>query len=170
MKRGLLVFAFLIWPFYISSATAETEAIFSPKESIKEIILKEVESTTSTLELAIHEITSLDMAQALLRAKQRGVRVRLIVDAKQAKVKSSKVTYLIHQGILVKVLGGKERRVMNHRFTILDGKKVIGGSFNWTETSEKWNYENIVILTEGEVVAAYQREFDRLWREKRVIK
>ena len=149
---------------------AESEAIFSPKESIKESILKGVESATFTLDLAIHEITSLDMAQALLKAKQRGVKVRLIVDAKQAKAKSSRVTYLIHQGILVKVLGGKEREVMNHRFTILDGRKVMAGSFNWTEASEKWNYENILILTEEEVVAAYQREFDRLWREKRVIK
>ena len=165
-----MLFLFSLWIFYISPAMAETEAIFSPGESIKESILKEVESTTSTLDLAIHEITSLDMAQALLKAKQRGVKVRLIVDSKQAKAKSSQVTYLIHQGILVKVLGGKERGVMNHRFTILDGKKVMAGSFNWTETSEKWNYENIVILTEGEVVAAYQKEFDKLWREKRVIK
>ena len=149
---------------------AEIEVIFSPRESIKESILSGVESTTSTLDLAIHEITSLDMAQALLKAKQRGVKVRLIVDSKQAKAKSSQVTYLIHQGISVKALGGKEKSVMNHRFTILDGRKVMAGSFNWTEASEKWNYENIIILTEGEMVAAYQKEFDRLWRERRVIR
>jgi phosphatidylserine/phosphatidylglycerophosphate/cardiolipin synthase-like enzyme len=168
MKKGLLLFLILI--FHSSPVMADIEVIFSSRESIKESILKGVESATSTLDLAIHEIASLDMAQALLKAKQRGVKVRLIVDSKQAKAKSSQVTYLIHQGIPVKAIGGKERGVMNHRFTILDGKKVVAGSFNWTEGSEKWNYENIVILTEGEVVVAYQKEFDRLWREKRVIK
>jgi len=110
------------------------------------------------------------MAQALIKAKQRGVRVRVIADSKQANMKTSKITYLIQQGILVKVLGGKEKEVMNHRFAILDGKRVLTGSFDWSEASLKWNYENILILHESEVVATYQKEFDRLWREKRVIK
>jgi cardiolipin hydrolase len=170
MKKGLLLFLFSIFIFHSSPGMAEIEVIFSPRESIKESIIKGMESTTSTLDLAIHEITSLDMAQALLKAKQRGVKVRLIVDSKRAKAKSSQVTYLINHGIPVKTLGGKGRRVMNHRFTIFDGKKVLAGSFDWTEASEKWNYENIIILAEGEAVAAYQKEFDRLWREKRVIK
>jgi cardiolipin hydrolase len=77
---------------------------------------------------------------------------------------------LIQQGILVKVLGRKEKGVMNHRFVILDGKRILMGSFDWPDASLKWNYENILILHESEVVATYQKEFDRLWREKRVIK
>lgn len=169
-KGGLFLLLFLIGALQESPAIAEIETLFSPGVSIKESILKEMESTTSVLDLAIHEMTSLDMAQALIKAKQRGVRVRVIADSKQANMKISKVTYLIQQGILVKVLGGKEKEVMNHRFAILDGKRVLTGSFDWSEASLKWNYENILILHESEVVATYQKEFDRLWREKRVIK
>ena len=128
-----------------------------------------MESTTSTLDLAIREITSLEMAQSLVKARQRGVKVRVIADSKQANMRTSKITYLIQQGILVKVLGGKEKGVMNLRFAILDGKRVFTGSFDWTEASLKWNYENILIIHESETVAIYQKEFDRLWREKRVI-
>ena len=169
-KGGLFLLLFLIGALQESPAIAEIETLFSPEVSIKESILKEMESTTSVLDLAIHEITSLDMAQALVKAKQRGVRVRVIADSKQANIRTSKITYLIQQGILVKVLGGKEKEVMNHRFAILDGKRVLTGSFDWSEASLKWNYENILILHESEVVATYQKEFDRLWREKRVIK
>ena len=160
----------MIYFFRESPVMAEVEAIFTPQESIKAYILREVESTTSTLDLAIHDITSLDMAQALSKAKQRGVKVRIVADSKQSKMKLSQVAYLIHQGIPVKVLGGKEQGVMNHRFFILDGKKVVTGSFNWTETSEKWNYENILTLSEVEAVSLYQKEFERLWREKRMIR
>jgi phosphatidylserine/phosphatidylglycerophosphate/cardiolipin synthase-like enzyme len=152
-----------------SFASGETDAVFSPERSIKEILLKEVESTTSTIDVAVREITSPDMANALLKAKGRGVKVRVIADSKQAKMKSSQITYLIHQGIPVKVLRGKDYGVMNHRFAILDSKKVVTGSFDWSEASEKWNYENIVILRDSEGVASYEREFERLWREKRVI-
>ena len=169
-KGGLFLLLFLIGALQESPAIAEIETLFSPEVSIKESILKEMESTTSTLDLAIREITSLDMAQALVKAKQRGVKVRVIADSKQANMKTSKITYLIQQGIPVKVLGGKEKGVMNHRFAILDGKRVLTGSFDWSEASLKWNYENILILHESEVVATYQKEFDRLWREKRVIK
>jgi len=168
-KGGLFLFLFLIGALQSSSAIAEIETLFSPGGSIKENLQKEVESTASTLDLAIHEITSLEMAQILVKAKQRGVKVRVIADSKQANIRTSKITYLIQQGILVKVLGGKEKGVMNHRFMILDGKRVLIGSFDWSEASLNWNYENILILNESEVVASYQKEFDRLWREKRVI-
>jgi phosphatidylserine/phosphatidylglycerophosphate/cardiolipin synthase-like enzyme len=160
---------FLILVLQGSPAIAETETIFSPEGSIKESILNEIESATTTLDLAIHEITSLDMAQALVKAKQRGVKVRIVADSKQAKLRSSQVNYLIHQGIPVKVLGGKEKGVMNHRFAILDGKRVLTGTFDWSETSAKWNYESILMINESEVVAAFQKEFEILWREKRVI-
>jgi phosphatidylserine/phosphatidylglycerophosphate/cardiolipin synthase-like enzyme len=169
-KITALFFFFAWWVFLVSPAGAEVEVLFSPERAIKEHVLKEVESTTSTLDLAIHEITSSDMAQAFLKAKGRGVKVRMIADSKQAKMKSSKITYLIHQGILVKVLGGKGEGLMNHRFAILDGKKVITGSYDWSRFLESSSYENVLILTDSDVVASYQKEFDRLWREKRVVK
>jgi cardiolipin hydrolase len=169
-QKIIIIFLFFVTILLNSSASAEVEVLFSPEGSIKGRLLKEVESTTSTLELAIHDITSFDIVQALLKAKQRGVKVRIIADSKQAKMRSSQITYLIHQGIPVKVLGGKEKGLMNHRFAILDGQKVITGSYDWSRALERWNYENVLILTDSEVVASYQREFDRLWREKRVIK
>jgi phospholipase D len=165
-----LFFFFAWWVFFVSPAGAEIEVLFSSEGAIKEHVLKEIESTTSTLDLAVPEITSSDMAQAFLKAKERGVKVRIIADSRQAKMKSSKITYLIHRGILVKVLGGKEKGLMNHRFAILDGKKVITGSYDWSRFLESSSYENVLILTDSDGVASYQKEFDRLWREKRVVK
>jgi phosphatidylserine/phosphatidylglycerophosphate/cardiolipin synthase-like enzyme len=171
LRKIILLFLFFVLLALMDSPVlAEVEVLFSPEGAIKGRLLKEVESTTSTLELAISDMTSFDMVQALLKAKQRGVKVRIIADSKQAKMKSSQITYLIHQGIPVKVLGGKEKGSMNYRFAILDGQKVITGSYDWSGALERWHYENVLILTDSEVVAFYQREFDRLWREKRVIK
>jgi phosphatidylserine/phosphatidylglycerophosphate/cardiolipin synthase-like enzyme len=174
MRKVVFIVVLSLWIFQISPQTsraiAENETLFSPGVSIKESILKEMESTASTLDLAIHGITSLDMAEALVKAKQRGVKVRIVADSKQAKIKTSQINTLIHQGIPVKVLGGKEKGVMNHRFAIFDGKRVLTGSFDWSEASAKWNYENLLMINESETVANFQREFERLWREKRVIK
>ncbi len=149
---------------------SETEVLFSPDQSIQEALLKEIESAQSTIDLAVREITSQTLTQALVRAKGRGVTVRVITDSKQAKMKSSKITSLIQEGISVKVLKGKDHGVMDHRFVIFDGKKAVTGSFDWSEASEKWNYGGILVLSETEVVISYQKEFERLWREKRVIR
>jgi phosphatidylserine/phosphatidylglycerophosphate/cardiolipin synthase-like enzyme len=152
-----------------SLASAGTDVLFSPDQSIQEALFNEMESAQSTIDLAIHEITSQSLAQALLKTKEKGVKIRIIADSKQAKMKSSKITFLINAGIPVKVLRGKDHGVMNYRFAIFDGKKVITGSFDWSEASEKWNYENLIVIREAEVVTSYQREFERLWREKRII-
>jgi phosphatidylserine/phosphatidylglycerophosphate/cardiolipin synthase-like enzyme len=170
MKKGELFFLlFLLGFFQSSSAFAQIETLFSAEGNLKENLLKEIESATSTLDLAIHEITSFEMAQVLVKARQRGIKVRVIADAKQAKLRTSKITYLIQQGVLVKVLGGKEKGVMNLRFAIFDEKKVLMGSFDWSDDSLRWNYENLLMIDESETVTIFQKEFDRLWREKRVI-
>ncbi len=171
MRQRIILSLFLIaWVFPYPSSSAEIEAVFSPEGGIKEYLLKEIESTTAAIDLALYEVTSSDLAQALSKARQRGVRIRMIADSRQAKKKESQVTYLISQGILTKVLGSQERSVMNHRFAILDGKKIVTGSFSWSEASDRWNFENIIVCADTEASAAYQREFDRLWREKRVIR
>jgi phosphatidylserine/phosphatidylglycerophosphate/cardiolipin synthase-like enzyme len=173
MKKIVSAILLLIWfltLLQLSEAGAEVEVFFSPEGEMKGSILAEIESSRETIDVAIHEITSLDIAQALSKAKQRGVKVRVITDSKQSKVKSSRITSLVTQGVQVKILKGKEKGVMNHRFAIFDGKKVLTGSFNWSEGSENLNYENMVIFNDKEAVGPFQNEFDRLWREKRVIK
>jgi cardiolipin hydrolase len=170
MKKALLIILFLSGLFQWPLKTVRAEIFFSPRESIKEVILKEVDTATSTIDLAMVEITSPDMARALLHAKQLGVKVRIVTDSRRSNSKSSQITYLIRGGIQVKVLGRGKRGVMNHRFVILDGTRVITGSYKWSEAAEKWNYENILLSRESEAVASYQKEFEILWREKRTIK
>jgi phosphatidylserine/phosphatidylglycerophosphate/cardiolipin synthase-like enzyme len=170
MRFSLRCFApLLLLVLQTSLVFAETEVLFSSDQSIQGTLLNEMESTNSTIDLAIREITSKPLAQALLKAKERGIAIRIITDSKQAKRRSSKITYLIQEGVPVKILRGKDHGVMNYRFAILDGKKVMTGSFDWSEASEKRNYENLLILWESDTVASYQKEFERLWREKRVV-
>lgn len=170
MKRIFLALLFLLLYLSESPAAAEIEALFSTEVNIRKALLKEIETLSETLDLALYEITSTDLIQALARAKERGVKVRVVTDSKQARIKSSRVNLLIKQGISVKTLGGKEKGTMNHRFAILDGKKVITGSHDWFAGSGKGDYESILIIQDNDLADSYQKEFERLWREKRVIK
>lgn len=169
MKRILLTLLFLLIFLAGTPAAAEIEVLFPMEVNIRDALLKEIETLSETLDLALYEITSADLVQTLVKAKERGVKIRVVTDSKQARMKSSRVSFLIKRGISVKTLGGKEKGSMNHRFAILDGRKVITGSYDWSKGSARGDYESILIIQENELADSYQKEFERLWREKRVI-
>lgn len=52
---------------------------------------------------------------------------------------------------------------MHHKFALVDGKKLITGSLNWTLTAVQSNKENVMITEEPALVQPYQQEFQRLW-------
>lgn len=52
---------------------------------------------------------------------------------------------------------------MHHKFALVDGKKLISGSLNWTLTAVQSNKENIMVTEEPELVGPYQQEFQKLW-------
>jgi len=54
---------------------------------------------------------------------------------------------------------------MHHKFAIFDRRLVATGSYNWTQSAERANYENLVLLDDPDLVARFVREFQRLWRE-----
>ncbi len=52
---------------------------------------------------------------------------------------------------------------MHHKFALVDGKRLITGSLNWTLTAVQSNKENIMVTEEPELVGPYQQEFLKLW-------
>jgi phosphatidylserine/phosphatidylglycerophosphate/cardiolipin synthase-like enzyme len=56
---------------------------------------------------------------------------------------------------------------MHHKFAIFDDRLVATGSYNWTQSAERANYENLILLDDPKVVARFTEEFQRLWRLSR---
>lgn len=53
---------------------------------------------------------------------------------------------------------------MHHKFCIIDLKKVITGSFNWTNKAN-FNNENISVIEQREQGEAYAQEFLKLIKD-----
>ena len=45
-------------------------------------------------------------------------------------------------------------------------RRVLTGSFNWNNTAELVNDENMITLTDPGIVAGYEEEFRELWGEQ----
>ena len=140
------------------------EAYFSPDGGVAHRIIKAIDSSTSSIDLAIFDLTSLDIKSALERAKNRGVKIRIAADSRQAKGTHSVVQSLINEGFNIKIVHGIGRGIMHNKFAIFDNKLLVTGSYNWTNNSEHFNYENAIFITDTNVIRQYQKDFDNIWQ------
>lgn len=52
---------------------------------------------------------------------------------------------------------------MHHKFAVVDGRRLVTGSLNWTLTAVQSNLENVLVTEEGALVRPFVDEFRRLW-------
>lgn len=140
---------------------------FSAGQGIEWIIECEIDNAGKRIDAAVYTFTSRPLAQALVDAQKRGVRVRVILDPSNASGSYSKAAYLVKNGIEVRTEKGAG--LMHHKFALLDDSVLITGSFNWTASAEAENDENILLLKGFPATCrSYSREFERIWHEGKV--
>ena len=57
------------------------------------------------------------------------------------------------------------RSIMHNKFAVFDGKMVETGSFNWTTSADRYNFENALFISDPAVAARYESEFERIWEQ-----
>lgn len=142
---------------------------FSAGQGIEWIVEREIDNAVKRIDVAVYTFTSRPLAQALVDAHERGVRVRVLLDPAQAAKEYSKASYLANYGIDVRTEKGAG--LMHHKFVLIDDSVLITGSFNWTASAEAENDENILLLKGFPATCrSYSREFERIWRQGGVWK
>lgn len=160
-----LSLSIVITLFVSNTLYARTEVLFSPKGSIKDTIIKTIISSEKTIDIAAFTFTAGDIAEALYNAKERGVKIRIIIDQKQDKERYQVLEFLKEEGLYPQFLKGNIGGSMNNTFAIFDGKLLVTGSYNWTEYAEKFNYENAIFIDESDVIERYEKEYESLYDE-----
>ncbi len=137
---------------------------FSPVDDPMEtVVIPSVMNAKKNIDIAIFYLTHVSLTQALLHAKERGVQIRVIIDASGAANEFSKHPILRKAGIPVKVenWGGK----MHAKAMMIDGHTVIGGSMNFTKAGTSRNDENVVLIHSTRIAPKYQAGFEKLWQQ-----
>jgi len=143
------------------SKPPRTAVRFSPGTDCRSLILHEIQSCSSALDICVFTISDDILADAILQAHRRGIRVRILTDQDKSLDKGSDVLDLRERG--VEVLLDTSRWHMHHKFAIFDKRRLLNGSFNWTLSATQRNQENILVTDNPDVVAPYLKEFEKLW-------
>ena len=122
-------------------------------------ILKNINGARSSIDAAAYLITAKDIVDALKAARQRGVRIRIVLDKNNREGTAPTMALFAKSGIGV-WLDGKHKDV-HDKYMLIDGRIVITGSFNFIDESEETNAENLLIIeNKPKIFAAYEANFE----------
>lgn len=174
MKLSIKFFCGAILIFMFLELNPHSEVFFSPDDSPTKRLIEQINLTQRRIYAAVYMLTDKQVAEALVRAKYRGVSVKIIVDKASAEYEYGKANMLRDAGIEVSVFteGGKPSKysaLMHNKFALLDNK-VWTGSFNWTKSANQKNQENVILTTNKKVCKRFEDHFEVLKKRCQLYK
>lgn len=131
---------------------------FTPGQACTQQINNQILSAHDSILVQAYNFSSKPIADALIAANNQGVSVKVILDKSQLTQRSSLLHYIVNAGIPVWI--DSKLAIAHNKIMILDEKKVITGSFNFTDAAQKRNAENVVFITDNTLAYEYTKNWE----------
>lgn len=151
-----------------NSQSAILDTCFSPKGDCDAKLVAFLDQATESIDMAIYDLTLPSVATSIQNAQQRGVKVRIVADRKSAATKMSKIKSLQGNGIDIKLWSGltsDNQGLMHNKFTVVDGRLLETGSYNYSTSATHRNAENQIYINDADTVSKYSADFEDLWSQ-----
>ena len=145
-----------------SQESGKVEAYFSPGETCAKQIISLIRSAKKSIDICVFTISDDSISREIVKAHQRKIPVRIITDDDKANDLGSDIGLFIKKGIDVKMDNSPSH--MHHKFAIFDEKTLVNGSFNWTRSASRYNQENVVVMSNPNLVKTFLNTFENLWK------
>ena len=164
------------------------DVLFAPHSKRSEdhglqLIAQHLSAAKRSIDLALFVFSAQSLTDVLAQRVQSGVAIRLLADPGFASRSFSEVLDLLGVALsdrfcklekgnrpLAKPLRGvgsprlARGDKLHHKFAVIDQRKVITGSFNWSPSAAHQNDETLLVIHSPELAAHFTREIDRMWR------
>ena len=149
-------------------------------DNLEKVLIKFIGGARETLDIAVQELEFKPIAKAIIAAKQRGVRVRIVLEGEYLTLNKpmpdpwiakgkNEANRKIHNALLrarIETHTDFNPATFHQKFIIRDveGNKaaLLTGSTNFTPTGTYKNFNHIVIIRSKRVARVYQGEFDEI--------
>jgi len=133
---------------------------FKKNREIHPFLYDTLEQARISIRAAIAWFTDPELFKLLMYKKNKGVEITVILNNDVINRTLTDLGMLEDcirfSNILLKDY------IMHHKFCIIDNKKVLTGSYNWTVRARRHNNENLLCIEIPNIVSEYQKEFDSL--------
>ncbi|MCB4389685.1 phosphatidylserine/phosphatidylglycerophosphate/cardiolipin synthase family protein [Synechococcus sp. MU1617] len=163
------------------------DALFSPHPKRDanhglNLLADQLEAARERIDMALFVFSAQQLTNVLRDQIERGVEFRLVADPGFASRPFSEVLDLLGvtlpdhsckveagnhplqqglKGIGTPRLARGDK--LHHKFAVIDQRKVITGSFNWSPSAAHTNDETLLVIHSAKLAAHFTREMDRLW-------
>jgi phospholipase D len=164
MRYILLLILCLSYTCYADVFSSDTsyKVCFTPQENCTAELVDLIDSAQHTVHLQAFSFTSWDIANALVRADKRGIKVLVLFDKSLFKAPYNKKTkFLQHNGINIRL--DPADNIAHNKVIIIDDTAVETGSFNYTYSAQHYNAENTLIIYSKKLASQYLANWHRRW-------
>lgn len=135
------------------------QVAFSPHGGATQLVVGTLTHAQKEVLVQAYSFTSAPIAQALVDAKKRGVRIDVILDKSQRTEHYSEADFIAHAGIPVSI--DAAHAIAHNKVMVIDDETVITGSFNFTKAAEEHNAENVLILHDPALATQYKANWQK---------
>jgi phosphatidylserine/phosphatidylglycerophosphate/cardiolipin synthase-like enzyme len=138
-------------PVWAARQPLELTACFMPGEDCSTFIVGQIDAAKTELLVQAYYATSPTILQALGKAKARDVDVKVLLDKRNEQRQYNGVTYLLNHGIAVLI--DDQVKIAHNKVIVIDRQHLITGSFNFTQSAQKRNAENVLLIANAPELA-----------------
>jgi phosphatidylserine/phosphatidylglycerophosphate/cardiolipin synthase-like enzyme len=131
---------------------------------LREQLVEHIGKAHSSIDLVVYDIRSNDIADALIAAKRRAVRIRVIVDNAHSDVPTPQEQALEDEGIAIKRVNGASRELLHEKCILFDGNLASTPSYNRSAKSLKGEDFDNSFSNDKALIAHLKSQFDAVWQ------
>ena len=146
-----IVFSFIL----LTSITFAADLNFlAPKDDVNFHVKRAIDRSSQSIDMAIVDVKSKEIAEALVLASKKGVAVRILFSKKKLIGNNSHLKHLLNSGIKAWILEDTSVNIDN--FAIFDKRILLVGSFHLNQNK----FQNITFTNDKNSIQQYQGRFD----------
>ena len=161
MMRVLTAMVFIMaFSGSASGSPAEVNTCFTPAQRCGSMIVAAIDGARTEVLVQAYSFTSRPIVSALISAARRGVAVSVLVDKSEEPGKTSHefaASSLRAAGIPVAVDSAPQ--IAHNKVLVIDGQRVVTGSYNFTVAAERKNAENVVVIDSPDVARMFRENW-----------
>lgn len=163
MKKLWIVVAFGLFP---GSLSAENTLYYAPKGAVQEQVREGIAYAQECINLCIHNFAALDIEKDLATARNRGLRVRVVIlEHDNGDKRGSLAETLIRGGYDTRVLKTQTANDQTQDFLLLDDRILVTGAYNWLAYRNRNTRGDILFYYDRDRIRAFKNTFNNLFTE-----
>ncbi|MBA3823704.1 MAG: DUF1669 domain-containing protein [Ktedonobacterales bacterium] len=143
----------------LNPAGVAVQNYFSPSDRVIAKLVAQVNGAKKSIKFMAFTYTQADLGNAMIAREKAGVTVQGVIENRGAS--QGALPALFCAKVAVETDGNKY--TMHHKVIIIDDHLVITGSFNFTQTADQANDDNVLIIDNAAVAQQYEAEFTRIY-------